>query len=135
MSFRFISGDDQGNIYAVTEHGDLLYYRDKARNGTESWAHGGVGQRIGTGWGDFVEVFCGDDGVIYAVKENGDLLYYRDEARNGTAAWAFGGVGQKIGSGATVFALRSKSAGSRRSAASFHGSMLDDAPLDNEYSA
>jgi N,N-dimethylformamidase len=104
MSFRFISGDDQGNIYAVSEHGDLLYYRDKARNGTESWAYGGVGQRIGTGWGDFVEVFCGGDGVIYAVKENGDLLYYRDEARNGKAAWAFGGVGQKIGSGFASFA-------------------------------
>src|SRR3954469_12140143 len=58
MSFRFITGDDQGNIYAVTEHGDLVYYRDKARNGTRSWAYGGVGQRIGTGWGDFVQVLC-----------------------------------------------------------------------------
>jgi N,N-dimethylformamidase len=87
----------------VTDHGDLLYYRDTTRNGTGSWAEG-MGRRIGKGWGDFLEVFSGGDGILYAVKENGDLLYYRDLARNGQARWAFGGVGQKIGSGFASFA-------------------------------
>jgi Tachylectin len=104
LSFRFVTGDEQGNVYAVTEHGDLLYYRDRTRDGTGSWADVGVGRRIGAGWGDFLDVFSGGDGILYAVKPNGDLLYYRDLARNGQSRWAFGGVGQKIGSGFASFA-------------------------------
>jgi hypothetical protein len=90
--------DDQSNIYAVTEEGDLLYYRDDARDGTVRWAYDGVGQKISTGWGDFLHVFSGGNGIIYAAAPNGDLFYYRDEARDGTAQLANGGVGQKIGS-------------------------------------
>jgi N,N-dimethylformamidase len=104
LSFRFVTADEQGNVYAVTDHGDLLYFRDTTRNGTGSWADVGRGRRIGRGWGDFVEVFSGGEGVLYAVKENGDLLYFRDLARNGQARWAFGGVGQKIGRGFASFA-------------------------------
>jgi len=104
LSFRFVTADEQGNVYAVTDRGELLYYRDTTRNGTGTWADGGTGRRIGKGWGDFVEVFSGGDGILYAVKENGDLLYYRDLARNGHANWAFDGVGQKIGSGFASFA-------------------------------
>jgi N,N-dimethylformamidase len=104
LSFRFVTGDEQGNVYAVTDHGDLLFYRDTTRNGTGSWADGGMGRRIGKGWEEYVDVFSGGDGVLYAVKENGDLLYYRDLARNGQAQWAFHGVGQKIGTGFASFA-------------------------------
>ena len=49
MSFRFVLADQDGSIYAVAENGDLLYYRDQARNGTANWAFGGVGQKIGDG--------------------------------------------------------------------------------------
>jgi hypothetical protein len=98
MGFEFVFADREGSIYAVVDNGDLLYYRDQARNGTANWAFGGVGQKIGTGW-NFRQVFSGGDGIIYAVTPDGDLLYYRDQARNGTANWAFGGVGQKIGTG------------------------------------
>jgi N,N-dimethylformamidase len=104
LSFRFVTSDDEGNVYAVTDHGELLYYRDTTRNGTGSWADGGMGRPIGRGWEEFLEVFSGGDGILYAVRENGDLLYYRDLARNGQARWAFGGVGQKIGSGFASFA-------------------------------
>ena len=103
MSFKFVSSDNQSIISAVTDIGDLLYYRDEARNGTISWSFGGAGQRIGNGWGNFLHVFSGDDGIIYAIAANGDLLYYRDEARNGTAHWSFGGTGQKIGNGWNSF--------------------------------
>ncbi len=99
MSFRFVTGDDQGVIYAGTEDGDLLFYRDLARDGTVNWAFGGTGQRIGTGWQDFLHVFSGGDGILYAIAHNGDLLFYRDLARDGTASWAFGGTGQRIGNG------------------------------------
>ena len=104
MSFRFVTGDEQGSIYAVTDQGDLLYYRDEARDGTVIWANGGIGQRIGQGWGGYENVFSGGDGILYAVTGAGDLLYYRDEARNGSAVWAFGGIGQKIGSGFASYA-------------------------------
>ncbi len=99
MSFKFVTADQQGVIYAVTDTGDLLYYRDQARDGTENWAFGGTGQKIGSGWGSFLHVFAGGDGVIYAITASGDLLYYRDLAVNGTENWAFAGVGQRIGNG------------------------------------
>jgi hypothetical protein len=34
----------------VNSGGDLLYYRDEARDGTARWAHAGTGQTIGSGW-------------------------------------------------------------------------------------
>lgn len=53
MSFKFVLTDQQGAIYVVTDEGNLLFYRDQARNGTSNWAFGGTGQRIGSGWGNF----------------------------------------------------------------------------------
>jgi N,N-dimethylformamidase len=103
MSFKFITSDNQSNVYAVTEGGDLLYYRDEARDGTSRWANGGAGQKIGSDWGHFLHVFAGDDGIIYTVAPNGNLLYFRDQARNGTSQWANGGIGQKIGDGWNSF--------------------------------
>lgn len=103
MSFKFVTSDDQSNVYAVTEGGDLLYYRDDARDGTSRWAGGGAAQPIGSDWGHFLHVFAGDDGIIYAVAPNGNLLYFRDEARNGTSQWANGAIGQKIGEGWNSF--------------------------------
>jgi hypothetical protein len=69
------SGDD-GVIYAVTRGGDLLRYKDLARNGSEKWA---PVKTIGIGgWDQFSEVFSGGEGVIYAVTRGGDLRWYRD---------------------------------------------------------
>jgi hypothetical protein len=102
MSFKFVTGDNQGIIYAINQAGDLLFYRDLARNGTANWAFNGVGQAIGTGWSAFTELFSGGLGIIYAISPEGSLLYYQDQAQNGTARWAYNGQGQRIGSGWTV---------------------------------
>ena len=99
LSFWTVFSGGDGIIYAITFDGDLLYFKDVARDGRNVWAAGGAGQRIGTGWGDFLQVFPGGDGVIYAVLARGAILYYRDEARDGTSRWAFDGVGQEIGQG------------------------------------
>jgi hypothetical protein len=99
MSFKFVTADDQSNIYAVPDSGDLLYYRDQARDGTARWAFGGTGQKIGSGWGDFTHLVSGGDGILYASTPDGSLLFYRDMARDGTSNWANGGTGQAIGSG------------------------------------
>jgi len=91
-----------GIIYTVNKGGSLLFYKDRARNGTQDWAHKGVGQPIGDGFdatnnSDYV--FSGGDGIIYLVNKSGALLFYKDLARDGTQHWAHGGVGQVIGSG------------------------------------
>ena len=72
MSFKEVTGGEQGVIYAVTDGGDLLFFRDPAQDGTGSLAFGGVGQKIGDGWAGFVHVFSGGNGVIYAVAQNGE---------------------------------------------------------------
>ena len=97
MSFRSVTGDDQGNFYAISNDGDLFYYRDEARNGSARWAFDGVGQKIGNGWGDIRRVFSGGDGILYAITSDGHLLFFRDEARDGSERWAFGGTGQDLG--------------------------------------
>ena len=95
---RVFSGGD-GVIYAITSAGDLLFYRDLARDGTISWADDGTPKTIGAGWGGFAHVFSGGDGIIYAVSATGDLFYYRDLARDGTVSWANDGSAATIGSG------------------------------------
>src|SRR2546421_158000 len=103
MSFKFITSDNQSNIYAVSNSGDLLYYRDEARNGTPRWSFNGVGQKIHTGWDNYLRVFSGGEGIIYAVARNGDLLYFRDKARDGTRQWFRNGQGKKIAEGWDLF--------------------------------
>jgi hypothetical protein len=78
------------SIYGITESGQLLWYQDAKRDGTND-PNGGSGwaprsgSPIGTGWEEFSYIFAGSDpGVIYAVKPTGELLWYRDLAQNGT---------------------------------------------------
>lgn len=97
MSFRSVTGDDQGSIYAISNDGDLFYYRDDARDGSVRWAFDGVGQKIGSGWGDVRRIFSGGDGILYAITWDGHLLFFRDDAQDGTGRWAFGGIGQDLG--------------------------------------
>jgi hypothetical protein len=97
--FTHIVSGGNGVIYAVDPGGDLLYFRDRARDGTEGWAYGGAGQQIGTGWDGFQHIVGGGYGILYAVNADGNLLYYRDRARDGTEDWAYGGAGQQIGTG------------------------------------
>jgi N,N-dimethylformamidase len=103
MAIRTVTADDAGAIYAITTEGDLLFYRDEARDGTPRFQDGGVAHAIGSGWGELTHVFCGGDGIIYAVAPDGSLLFYRDLAQDGTANWANGGQAAVIGSGWDAF--------------------------------
>jgi hypothetical protein len=105
--FRHVITDNGGTIYTVTTDGDLLFFKDRARNGTSDWAFDGQGQVIGFGWADFRHVFAGGDGIIYAITTDGDLLFYKDLARDGTQSWAFDGIGQPIDIGWAVFSQAS----------------------------
>src|SRR5712691_8243682 len=54
---------EDGVIYAVTDAGDLYWYRHKGRSdGTVNWANGGQPIRVGTCWG-FRQVLGADDAV------------------------------------------------------------------------
>ena len=89
--FRQVFSGGDGTIYAITESGALLWYRDQRRDGTNGpnaergWAPGS-GTRIGHGWADFrIVVGSGaGEGLIYAITGSGALLWYRDELRDGT---------------------------------------------------
>ena len=107
--FTHIVSGGNGVIYAVDPGGDLLYFRDRARDGTEGWAYGGAGQQIGTGWGRCASILGGGCGTIYATTHDplsedpfgstDYMYYYRDKAQDGTQNWANSGQGQQIGSG------------------------------------
>jgi hypothetical protein len=110
--FTHVFSGDDGVIYAIRPTGELLWYRDDLRNGTNGvdaergWAPGS-GSQIGGGWGEFSHVFSGGGGVIYAVRPTGELLWYRDDLRDGTnganadRGWA-PGSGSPIGIGWSI---------------------------------
>jgi hypothetical protein len=108
-SFKFVTGDTDGTIYAVDTSGDLLWYKDTHRNGsgivngfTTSFDAPNEGAVIGTGWNQFTHVIDGGGGILYAIEPNGDLLWYKDTARNGTWGWD-PNSGNRIGVGWNVF--------------------------------
>jgi len=52
-----VVADSDGIIYAIRLDGELLWYRHEGRdNGSADWTED-VGRSIGTGWGDFLQVF------------------------------------------------------------------------------
>src|SRR5438132_5527921 len=82
------SGGD-GIIDALNPTGELLWYQDTLRDGTngpdagQGWAENS-GSQIDNGWDEFVHVFSGGDGVIYAITPTGELLWYQDTLQDGT---------------------------------------------------
>jgi N,N-dimethylformamidase len=103
MPFRFLTGDTDGVLYAGSEDGTLLFYKDEARNGTPRWANAGSAQVIGSGWDAFSTVITAGDGVLYAIAPNGDLFWFKDLDRNGGTNWARNAQAQRIGTGWDVF--------------------------------
>jgi len=107
FSHLFSGGD--GVIYAVRATGELLWYQDLKRDGSNDpsgstgWA-AASGNQIGTGWNGFRHLIPGGGGVMYAVSAKGDLLWYRDDQRDGSndpsgsTGWAPGSAA-KIGNG------------------------------------
>jgi hypothetical protein len=109
---QLLSGGD-GVIYAVQTAGDLLWYRDLARDGSNApdgstgWADAS-GSPIDRGWNGMRHIVPGGGGVIYAVTPEGVLTWYRDLARDGSngpdgsTGWA-DASGSAIGDGWDFF--------------------------------
>lgn len=87
--FQHVFSGGDGVLYAIKATGELLWYRDIKRDGTNGahaesgWApHSG--NQIGIGWGGLQHAFSGGGGVIYVIKATGELLWYKDLKRDGT---------------------------------------------------
>jgi N,N-dimethylformamidase len=102
---QLFSGSD-GVIYAVRTTGELLWYSDLARDGSNApdgsagWAETS-GSQIGVGWNGFRHIVPGGGGVIYAVTLKGDLTWYRDDRRDGSND-SSGAEGWAAASGARI---------------------------------
>lgn len=110
--FRSITSSGS-TIYAITQGGDLLWYRysgrgESDRSGSTGWA-ANSGNPIGNGWQTFCTVVAsandrdGFADVLYAIETDGDLLWYRyvgqgEADRSARTGWA-AGSGNQIGVG------------------------------------
>jgi N,N-dimethylformamidase beta subunit-like protein/tachylectin len=113
--YKHVFAGGGGILYAITDDGELIWYKDTLRNGTNGpagatgWA-ANSGAQIGAGWQAFSQVIYGGDGIIYAIRPTGELLYYKDVARNGTngpngtSGWGTNS-GHQIGAGWNNFRL------------------------------
>jgi N,N-dimethylformamidase len=102
---RFIQLVPGGNgiIYAIQADGSILWYCHTGwQNGSATWASGGPGLQIGTGWQQFRTVLANSDGQLYAVMADGTIRWYKYQVTNmatGAGSWVGGGSGPVIGSG------------------------------------
>src|ERR1017187_8709265 len=82
QGFKSVFSGGGGIIYAITQDGNLLWYKDSTRNGTGEVANPKL---IGRGgWQGYKNVLSSGDGNIYAITQDGNLLWYKDTQRNGT---------------------------------------------------
>ena len=81
-NFRQIIPMGDGIIYAITLGGSLEWRRHAGYldgRGPESPGAWEGPKSVGSGWGDFKQVFAGGEGVIYAVTNAGVLKWYRNK--------------------------------------------------------
>lgn len=101
---RFLSIVPGGNgiMYAIQADGTLYWYRHLGwQTGSGSWANGGKGLQIGTGWHQFTTVLAAADGEFFAFRADGTLHWYRyilTNSNTGAGSWVSAG-GSVIGSG------------------------------------
>jgi N,N-dimethylformamidase len=106
---RFIALVPGGNgiIYAIQADGTMYWYRNTGwASGAATWANGGTGRVIGSGWNIFTTVLGSANGQIFAISGDGTIRWYQYNCTNlstGAGSWAGGGRGPVIGSGFDIF--------------------------------
>ena len=75
-NFKDVIPAGGNSIYALTEDGNLLWYRHDGFNEGSFRFRGPV--NVGRGW-HFSKIFSGSEGIIYAIKNDGTLLWYRHD--------------------------------------------------------
>jgi Tachylectin len=86
MAFAAFTGDYDGSVYAQDRTGELRWYKDTLRDGTDGFTGANQGNVIDTDWDNYKSVFSGGDGILYAIDNSGKLRWYRDTLRDGTPA-------------------------------------------------
>ncbi|MDQ3749241.1 MAG: tachylectin-related carbohydrate-binding protein [Acidobacteriota bacterium] len=89
-SFRDVMPGGQSIIYALTDDGDLNWYRHVGfRDGSVKWV-GPV--KVGTGWTTFAKIVPAGDGILYGIYPDGILRWYKHDlyknAKGGAGDWA-----------------------------------------------
>ena len=84
--YRWLLGDGDGVIYAITRSGDLSYFRHGGGPDT-NWVAAG-GSILGSGW-KYRQVIAGRNGVLYGIDYEGMIHYNRDLARDGSVRWEY----------------------------------------------
>lgn len=94
-NFKQVFVGDGNILYGITSDGSLKWYRhDGFNNGlgltldgvlaAGAWANDS-GKTVGTGWGNFKNVFSGGEDIIYAISNQSELLWYQHNgSRTGT---------------------------------------------------
>jgi hypothetical protein len=97
---QVVSGGD-GILYTVDGSGTLYWHRQQDPTAdTSTWADGGSGTQIGTGWAQFDQIGSVGGGVLFARDATGTMWWYRDtDPLGGTSSWADAGVGVSEGTG------------------------------------
>jgi hypothetical protein len=100
-SLAMIVSGGAGLLYGVTASGGLSRYQHlDPLGGSASWANGGAGKPIGTGWSGFSRIGSMGGGVLFARDAGGGMSWYRDlDLIGGPAPWANGGVAINQGTG------------------------------------
>lgn len=90
-----------GIIYTVDASGAMWWYLDQdPLGGSASWANGGAGKQIGSGWSGFTGIGSVGGGVLFARNTTGRVDWYRDaDPLGGSASWANSGTGVSEGTG------------------------------------
>jgi len=99
--FASMVSSGNGILYGVATNGDLRWYRHlDPLGGTSSWANGGSGVTVGSGWNAFTRIGSFGAGVLLGRDGVGNLLWYRHlEPLAGSDSWANSGVGISQGTG------------------------------------
>ncbi len=97
QNFVKVFSGGNGVIYAIKSDGSLYWYKHLGySNGAWSWANGGVGKKIGSGWNMYSKVFSGGNGIIYGVASDSSLNWYNHLGYStGSTSWANNG-GRKV---------------------------------------
>ncbi|HEV2639637.1 MAG TPA: tachylectin-related carbohydrate-binding protein [Actinocrinis sp.] len=100
-SARLVAAGGNGVIFAVQPSGTLSWYRHLSPlGGAATWANGGNGATIGSGWGGFTQLASMGGGVLLARGPTGTVSWYRDtDPLGGTHSWANGASGISEGTG------------------------------------
>src|SRR5215469_5917396 len=103
--FSNVLANSDGQIFGFLPDGTVRWYKYQVSNlttGAGTWAGGGTGPVIGSGFDQFPRIIGGWNAQFFCIDNTGDRYWFQYTAGNGSGAvtaWAGRGIPQLIGSG------------------------------------